>query len=193
MVYDDRTLSTTFLCAINEPTYIDVIMTLLTCINNYYADKDEGYLPTNFCVIGLASQLHLNVQARAGAVVPHLHQVDGISQTWSVQMQGSLRVAWLDAIGRDQPPPRDRRDCREAPVRLFQSRQFAHGGRGDDRPNPWGNAGKGRYVRPVQNKGDWSPDLICDACCWSGHGAVNCNMLVIGLFIEKYKRRLWRI
>jgi hypothetical protein len=104
VVYDHHTRSTTFLRLIDKPVYIDVIRTLLTCINNYYADEDEGYLPTNLCVMGLASQLHSNAQARAGAVVPRVRWVDGISQTWSVPVQGSPRLlGWTPLVGINHP------------------------------------------------------------------------------------------
>jgi hypothetical protein len=70
VVYNDHTRSTTLLNAVLNPAYTDVITTLLTCINNYYAVDDKGYLPIHLCVMGLASQLHKNACAQASAVVP---------------------------------------------------------------------------------------------------------------------------
>jgi hypothetical protein len=70
VINDDRNHGTTFLNVVLDPAYTNVITTLLTCINNYFAPEDEGYLSINLCVMGLASQLHQNVQTRARAVVP---------------------------------------------------------------------------------------------------------------------------
>jgi hypothetical protein len=54
VVNDDRSCSTTFLNAVLNPAYTNVITTLLTCINNYYIADDEGYLPNHLCVIVLS-------------------------------------------------------------------------------------------------------------------------------------------
>ncbi len=82
VVYDNCTHSTTFLNAVLNPAYTYVITTLLTCINNYYAADDEGYLPIHLCVMGLASQLHKNACARASAVVPCACQTAGFKGGW---------------------------------------------------------------------------------------------------------------
>ncbi len=43
--HDDKTRSTTFLQAINDFAFADLITTLLTCINNYFSMDDDEYLP----------------------------------------------------------------------------------------------------------------------------------------------------
>ncbi len=103
VVYNNRTHSTTFLNAVLNPVYTVVITTLLTCINNYYAVDDKGYLPIHLCVMGLASQLHKNARARASAVVPCAQCTTGFDGAWGydVPIQGSLRVACMDASGCD--------------------------------------------------------------------------------------------
>ena len=58
VLQDDRTNSISFLNAITEPAYADAITTLMTCITNYASGLDDGYLPPNLCIMGLATQLH---------------------------------------------------------------------------------------------------------------------------------------
>jgi hypothetical protein len=60
VIQDDRTNSISFLNAITEPAYDDAITTLMTCITNYASGLDDGYLPPNLCIMGLATQLHTN-------------------------------------------------------------------------------------------------------------------------------------
>ncbi len=52
LVSDDKTQSATFLNAIQEPLYADVITTLTTCIENHFHGVDDGYLSANLCVMG---------------------------------------------------------------------------------------------------------------------------------------------
>jgi hypothetical protein len=56
--HDNKTRSTTFLQAINNYAFADLITTLLTCINNYFSGDDDGYLPGTLCIIGRAHQLN---------------------------------------------------------------------------------------------------------------------------------------
>ena len=95
----------------------------------------------------------------------------------------------MDVGGRDRPPPHEGRNGRDnRGGRGFQPRSFTPGGRnGGSRPPPADHP-HGRFVRPDQNGRKWDPDLICDACRWSGHIAAQCDMLAIAIFIEKYKK-----
>jgi hypothetical protein len=68
--YDDRTRSTTFLQSVDDPAYVDMITTLLMCINNYYTPNNNEYLPANLCVMGLAQQLHKTAKNRARSILP---------------------------------------------------------------------------------------------------------------------------
>jgi hypothetical protein len=146
VVNDNRSRSTTFLNVVLNPAYTNVITTLLTCINNYYIAEDKGYLPNHLCVMGLASQLHKNVQTRACAVVPCSQHAVGLEEAWeyAVPIQGSPRVACTNAGGHgDRPPPQDGRGSREpfgaCPA---YNRPFVQGGCGGDCPPPnapqWG-------------------------------------------------------
>jgi hypothetical protein len=190
VVSDNPTHSTTFLNAILEPTYTNVITTLLTCINNYYSTYDEGYLPLHLCVMGLAAQLHKTAGKRASALVPRIGRTAGLDGGWAydVPIQGSPRIARLDAGNHDRPPPRDGRGNRELfSPRPPQYRPYVQGGRGGGRPPP-NVPQRGQYARPDHNKSKWDPTVICDACRRTGHEAATCDMLAMAIFLEKYKR-----
>jgi len=77
VVQDDRTHSISFLNAINEPSYADAITTLYTMVTNYNSGPDDGYLPVNLCIMGLATQLHANARTRAQAVIPRVNRTLG--------------------------------------------------------------------------------------------------------------------
>jgi hypothetical protein len=66
--------STTFLQAINDYAFADLITTLLTCINNYFSVDDDGYLPGSLCIMGLAHQLNKAAKLRAKLVLPRANR-----------------------------------------------------------------------------------------------------------------------
>jgi hypothetical protein len=115
--YDDRTRSTTFLQSIEESAYIDTITTLLTCINNYYSPDDDGYLPSNLCVMGLAHQLNKTAKTRVKLALPRVNRMAGSpydDRHFDVPIQGSpLRINCMDggrdAGGHDRSPYCDTR------------------------------------------------------------------------------------
>jgi hypothetical protein len=74
ILHDNRMRSVTFLNAIQDPGYTDIVSTLMSHIHNYYAKDNNGYLSINLCLMGLATQLHTSAQMRASTVVPHVHQ-----------------------------------------------------------------------------------------------------------------------
>jgi hypothetical protein len=72
LVHDERTKSITFLQAVREPAYVDVITTLHAHIDTYLSKHDFGYLPPNLCMMGLATQMNKNARARIRDVLPHV-------------------------------------------------------------------------------------------------------------------------
>ena len=62
LYYDDRTRSSTFLRAIQQTEYIEVVTTLQTHIESYQ-DMDMGYLPPNLCMMELANRIDKNARA----------------------------------------------------------------------------------------------------------------------------------
>ena len=191
VVQDDRTNSISFLNAITEPAYADTITTLMTCITNYASGLDDGYLPPNLCIMGLATQLHTNARTRAQAVVPRVRRTLGMYMDEGDRgssIQGSLRAARLAEERHERPPYRDGRAGRGG-SHMGVSRPLVQGGRGTGRPGRPPPT-RGRFTRPDRNDGPYRPDTVCDACRRTGHVAANCDVLAIALFIEKYKRDL---
>ncbi len=151
VIQDDRTHSISFLNAISEPAYADAITTLMRCITNYVSGLDDGYLPANLCIMGLATQLHSNARTRAHAVVPQVRRTLGMSVTeWDrgATIQGSPRVARL---ADERAPYRDscggRGDSRHGSTRMF-----VQGNRGHGRT---GCPPRGRFARPDRNDGKY--------------------------------------
>ncbi len=69
LVHDDHTKSITFLQAIREPAYVNVITTLHAYIDTFQSE-DFGYLPPHLCMMGLAAQMHKNARARVRDIFP---------------------------------------------------------------------------------------------------------------------------
>ncbi len=67
--HDNRTKSLTFLQAVQEPAYVDVITTLQAHIDTYQA-PDFGYLPPNLCLMGVSAQMNKNAKAQVRDVMP---------------------------------------------------------------------------------------------------------------------------
>ena len=146
--HDNKTRSTTFLQAINDYTFADLITTLLTCID--FSMDDDGYLPGSLCIMGLAHQLNKAAKLHAKSVFPQANRLGGETRgPFDVPIQGSPYIFGMDAGGRDRPPPRDGRDGRDnRGGRGFQPRPFTPGGRnGGSRPPPADHP-CGRFVRP---------------------------------------------
>jgi hypothetical protein len=51
------------------------------------------------------------------------------------------------------------------------------------------NGTHGRYTRPDQRRRPFKPGVQCAACKRVGHEAVNCDMLAIALFIDRYTKK----
>ncbi len=69
LLHDNCTKSITFLQAVHDPVYIDVIATLQAHIDTFQS-KDFGYLPPTLCMMGLAAQMNKNARARVRDIVP---------------------------------------------------------------------------------------------------------------------------
>ena len=63
LYYDDRTRSSTFLGAIHQTEYTEVITTLQTHIESHQ-DMDMGYLLPSLCMMELATRIDWNTTAR---------------------------------------------------------------------------------------------------------------------------------
>ena len=72
LVHDERTKSLTFLQAVREPAYVDVITTLQAHIDTYLSKHDFGHLPPYLCMMGLATQMNKNARARVRDILPRV-------------------------------------------------------------------------------------------------------------------------
>ena len=197
LVHDERTKSLTFLQAVREPAYVDVITTLQAHIDTYLSQQDFGYLPPNLCMMGLASQMNKNARAWVREVLPRVARRLAWDQdrwhptTPEIQGYHIPRVCCTDT-------PWDRMQYENAgprmPERRFEGRDY---GRGAPRPSPQEahrgsprrptrDGPRGRYAWPDHNRRQWDPDITCAACKQRGHPAANCDMLAMALFLDKY-------
>ncbi len=186
LVHDDRTKSITFLQAIREPAYVDVITTLHAHIDTFQS-PDFGYLPPHLCMMGLATQMHKNAKARVwdifpmaqrtqgfqnpsiqGCVPPHPYQMDTPKLFYTATTSDLSAMTLSRGSGQD--------DCRT----VSASQQGCNQGR------PREPTGCGRYARPDHNQRNWDPNVVCAACKRRCHPASKCDMLAMALFLDRY-------
>ncbi len=72
LIHNERTKSITFLQAVWEPAYVDVITTLQAHIDTFLSKQDFEYLPPNLFMMGLAGQMNKNARAQVRDVVPRV-------------------------------------------------------------------------------------------------------------------------
>ncbi len=60
MFFSLRTQTNIFLRNIQQSKYANVVTTLQSHINAYICEDDDGYLPTNLCINGIATVIHTN-------------------------------------------------------------------------------------------------------------------------------------
>jgi hypothetical protein len=68
LLHDDRTKSKTFLQAVHDPAYIDVIILLQAHIDTFQS-KDFGYLLPTLRMMGFDTQMNKNARARVRDVL----------------------------------------------------------------------------------------------------------------------------
>jgi hypothetical protein len=74
--YDDRTCSGMFLRAVQFTEFADTVTTLLSHVNSFRQEFDDGYLPPHLCLHGLATSVHQTTQARLRDVIsPRVRRV----------------------------------------------------------------------------------------------------------------------
>jgi hypothetical protein len=78
MFFSSRMQTNIFLCNIQQSEYADVVTTLQSHVNAYLVDDDEGYLPANLCINGIATAIHSNALSRVRDVgQPWVRRVAG--------------------------------------------------------------------------------------------------------------------
>jgi len=208
--YDDRTRSGMFLRAVQSTEFADTVTTLLSHVNSYRHDFDDGYLPPHLRLHGLATSIHQTTQARLRDVIlPCVRHVLDNSHTLGDQelgentsrVQGVPRVHrlnWDDHTCRAvrQNSPYHPRECighdyrgrglnDESPDRHHQPQtQEGITARGRGRAP----RGPGRLARPDRNRRPFLPDVQCAACKRVGHVAKHCDMLATAICLERYMK-----
>ncbi len=80
MFFNARTQTNIFLRNILHSEYADIVTTLQSHVNVYLSKDDDGYLPSNLCINGIAMAIHLNASARVrdvGLGTPRVCHVQG--------------------------------------------------------------------------------------------------------------------
>ena len=110
--HDERTQSITFLQAIQDPAYVDVITTLQAHIDTIISKEDYGYLPPNLCLMGLATQINKNARARVREVLPGVTrrlaltpEIQGFHAPHQIYPTGDQLSAACKNPDRELPPP----------------------------------------------------------------------------------------
>jgi hypothetical protein len=201
LVHDERTKSLTFLQAIQEPAYVDVITTLQAHIDTYLSQQDFGYLPPNLCMMGLASQMNKNARARVRDVLPRVARRLAWDQDGWQPSTPEIQGYHIPRVCRTETPCNHVQYANagsRTPERRFEGRDY---GRGAPRPSPPEahrgsnrrpdrDGPRGRYARPDHNRRQWDPDITFAACRRRGHPAASCDMLAMALFLDKYTRSI---
>jgi hypothetical protein len=160
LVHDERTKSITFLQAVWDPAYADIITTLQAHIDTFLSKHDYGCLPPNLCMMGLAGQMNKNARARVRDVFPRVaRRLTWHPDDWqppTPEIQGyTPRVYRTDT-------PRDRSQYdggagSRTPDSRTDGRDYGGGhlrppDRGKGRGRPGGDGPRGRYARPDHNR-----------------------------------------
>jgi hypothetical protein len=64
MFFSARTQTNMFLRNIQPSEFADVVTTLQSQVNAYLSDDDDGFLPANLCINGIATAIYMNASAR---------------------------------------------------------------------------------------------------------------------------------
>jgi hypothetical protein len=205
MFFSARTQTNMFLRNIIPSEYADVVTTLQSQVNAYLADDDDGHLPANLCINGIATAIYMNASAcvrDVGLASPRVRRVAGDWDSATLPpvsddelplcgVQGYCPRVYCVKHGQDRfRRPYDRDGPAGRGGRGFD-RYMAGRGRGDfsrdgRRPSP-----RDRSIRPDLRCRTFLPGVQCPACKRLGHyEASSCDMLAIALFLDKYKKTL---
>jgi hypothetical protein len=154
--YDDRTRSGLFLRAMQYSQFADTVMLLQSHIDSYWQEFEDGYLPPNLCLHGLANRIHQNAQARLRDIAsPQAQRVEG----------NITRVQGLPVINRFAHEDRHRGGLGD------KSSGIGSHDRTSRDPGSRSPRGPGRLACPDRNHCPYLPDVQCTACRWVGHVA----------------------
>ena len=188
MFFSSRDRTTIFLRAVTPSEYADVVTSLQTSVDAYRHPDNDGILPDHLRLDGIATLIHNNAKHRVRDLhSPRIHKVAGMSSTWDAADDDELAFSHVQGYC-----PRAFRTEGQRPSDGFRSRgDDRHRGNLDGRygtrnSRPTPDKSQGRFTRPDQRRRAYKPGVQCDACKRIGHDAVNCDMLAIALYINRY-------
>jgi hypothetical protein len=192
MFFSSRDRTTIFLRAITPSEYADVVTSLMTSVDAYRHPDNDGILPDHLRLDGIATLIHNNAKHRVRDLhSPRIHRVAGLGSVWDDPVEDDATYCHIQGFR-----PRAFRMEGHRPSDGFRTR-------GDEfnrqRGGPEGRYGnrnsrtppdkpQGRYTRPDQRRREYKAGVQCDACKRPGHEAVNCDMLAIALYIDRYTK-----
>ncbi len=188
--YDDRTRSGIFLKAVQFSEFADTVTTLQSHINSFRQEFDEGYLPPNLRLHGLATSIHQNSQSRLRDVAtPRVRRFEGGFS----RIQG---IPLCNRFSRDAAPRGGGSHDRDGDRACARFDNDQHRGSHSQRPpgsrnNDGGSRiprGRGQLARPDRNQRPFLPDVQCAACKRVGHVATHCDMLATAICLERYMK-----
>jgi hypothetical protein len=204
MFFSARTQTNMFLRNIQPSEYADVVTTLQSQVNAYLADDDDGFLPANLCINGIATAIYMNASAcvrDVGLASPRVRRVAGDWDSTTLPpvsddelplcgVQGYNPRVYRVEQGQDRfCRPYDRDGPAGRGGRGFD-RDMAGRGRGDFACNGRRPSSRDRSIRPDLRRQTFLLGVQCAACIRLGHEASSCDMLAIALFLEKHKKTL---
>jgi hypothetical protein len=185
-----------FLRAVSSSEYAAIVSTLQSNIDTYRHPDDESFLPQHFRLTNVATLIHNNAKARGHDVGnPRISRVALWDSAYDVLDDDELQFCHIQGYeprvypleqGRNHGSSGHEMD-RRSPRGPDQRQGFEHR---QDRTTFSGDHGtlapRGRFARPDLRRRTFMPDKQCAACKRVGHEAVNCNMLAIALFVDRY-------
>jgi hypothetical protein len=189
MFFSSRDRTTIFLRAVTPSEYADVVTNLQTSINAYRHPDNDGILPDHLRLDGIATLIHNNAKHRVRDLhSPRVRRVAGMDTTWDAAEDDEAPFCHLQGY----TPRLHRLDgYRNRGDDAHRNRGGAEGCYGLRTPRPPPDKPQGRYTRPDQRRRAYKPGVQCNACKRIGHDAINCDMLAIALYIDRYTKDIY--
>ena len=190
MFFSSRDRTTIFLRAVTPSEYADVVTSLQTSVDAYPHPDNDGILPDHLRIDGIATLIHNNTKHRVRDLhSPRINRVAGMDTIWDVSDDSELPYCHVQgyrprALRLDGQRPSDGFRTRGDDGPRQRGGADRRNGARNTRPNP--DKPQGRLTRPDQRRRAYQPGVQCDACKRLGHNAVNCDMLAIALYIDRY-------
>jgi hypothetical protein len=190
MFFSSRDRTTIFLRAVTPSEYADVVTSLMTSVDAYRHPDNDGILPDHLRLDGIAALIHNNAKHRVRDLhSPRIHRVAGMETVWDASaedeapychIQGFRPRAFRMEGHRNSDGFRNRGD------EFNRQRGGVDGRYGNRNPRTPLDKPQGRFTQPDQRRREYKAGVQCDACKRPGHEAVNCDMLAIALYIDRY-------